>query len=862
MMRHRLRAVLRSTTAALAVIVPAAPALAQDAVTEGGRINTPPERQTANYTNSQEIVVTARKREETLLDVPVIAQVISGAQLERQQVVSLQDVAKLTPGLVIGTNVLSIGAQVAIRGVGTSSADPGIDQSVSLNIDGLSLGQGLAYSSGSFDLARIEVLKGPQALFFGKSSPGGVISLRTADPTNEFEVIARAGYEAEAHTRRGELIVSGPINDDFKVRLAGMYQKSDGYYYNSAIGVPAIGTLNPRHERSGNSESIIVRGTVLFNPSPEFDARLKLNYARDKTLNAENFQLVSCPEGTTGLFGLNFISPLDDCRKDRTGYVADYNPALYPGILNDGVAFVENKQAFGTLEMNFRFIPDITLTSVTGLYHLRSQSLLNTYQTGSAGPPLGVNNPDFRRDDFTEEFRLDTDFSSPLNFTLGAFFQSATVVDRVQFIAGTYPEIGIFPGFGPGAFNPLTDGTNRFKITTYSLFGQLRYQLTPNLELAAGARWTDERRRQNPILNPSAAYFPLLLSGEAVAARVPTPVIHSRNVAPEVTLTYQPDDDLTLFAAYKRGYKSGSFSIATPPTIQNSPFCITTDTCQYLDNSFGDEKVEGGEVGVKGRLLDRQLSFELAGFHYVYKGLQVGAIEPTAAGGTPVVRTVNAGSGKTTGVEFNANFRPRSVPGLSVNAALSYTHARFDTLNNAPCNPGQTFAQGCTEQFTPGDPATQPGGQVVNGIYGFYFAQDLSGLPFIRSPDWQGSIGFAYELPVGDAMKVTFSNSNNFKSDYRTAATRRSDAIQRGFVKVDASLALGHSDDSWEVALIGKNLTAQHTTSNCTISNFQGAFVGDITGGAVAGPLGGGEVGCYMDPGREIWLRLTLRPFG
>src|SRR6202000_2068844 len=102
----------------------------------------------------------------------------------------------------------------------TSALDPGVDQSVSLNIDGLQLSQGLAYASSFFDMQQVEVLKGPQALFYGKSSPGGVISIRTADPTDRFEVIARAGYEFDASERQGQFIVSGPITDTLKARFA------------------------------------------------------------------------------------------------------------------------------------------------------------------------------------------------------------------------------------------------------------------------------------------------------------------------------------------------------------------------------------------------------------------------------------------------------------------------------------------------------------------------------------------------------------------------------------------------------------------------------------------------------------------
>ena len=151
-----------------------------------------------------EIIVTARKRQESILNVPVVETALPQATLQRFQTQDLKDIATLVPGLTLGDSILSIGTQISIRGVGTTTFNPGIDQSVSLNIDGLQLSQGLAYSSALFDMGQVEVLKGPQSLFYGKSSPGGVISIRTADPSDRFELIARAGYEFEAQEKQAQ----------------------------------------------------------------------------------------------------------------------------------------------------------------------------------------------------------------------------------------------------------------------------------------------------------------------------------------------------------------------------------------------------------------------------------------------------------------------------------------------------------------------------------------------------------------------------------------------------------------------------------------------------------------------------------
>src|SRR5687768_5756915 len=145
--------------------------------------------------DQSDIIVTARKREESILRVPVVETVLTAETLERSQIVDVYGITTKVPGLQVGGNVLTVGTQIALRGVGTSSLDAGVDQSVSINIDGLQFSQGATFSVGLFDMAQVEVLKGPQSLFYGKSSPGGVISIRTADPGDQLEVTARAGYE-------------------------------------------------------------------------------------------------------------------------------------------------------------------------------------------------------------------------------------------------------------------------------------------------------------------------------------------------------------------------------------------------------------------------------------------------------------------------------------------------------------------------------------------------------------------------------------------------------------------------------------------------------------------------------------------
>lgn len=772
-----------------------------------------------------EIIVTARKRQESILNVPVIESALPAVQLQRYQTQDLKDIATLVPGIKLGDSILSIGTQISLRGVGTTTFNPGVDQSVSLNLDGLQLTQGLTYSSAFFDLAQVEVLKGPQALFYGKSSPGGVISVRTADPTDRFELIARAGYEFEAHERQGQFIISGPVTDTLKLRLATQVDAQDGFYDNiSTTGV--LGGRAPDHNRLSPSKGYMIRGTALWNPTSQFDARLKLNQVRDKVTEAGAFQLAVCPDGVgpvatgTPLGSLQFLNPNDDCKINRTEALVDMDPAAFRNIPNGGTGYNETTQTFGTLELNYHLRPDLNLTSTTGYYLLHSSSLFNTTSSGFNGPLFAVTNG-FHRREWTQEFRANSDFTGPLNFTAGAFFQRAKFSDLVGLLGNTAV------GFPP----ILQKGTQTVDIKTNSVFGQLRYEIIPKLEVAFGARYTDEKRTDVGV-------------DETTGVKIPVPLIdpevHSKTTSPELTLTYRATEDMTLFGALKRGYKSGSFDTATPPTAEPS-------------NAFGDEKVEGGEVGMKSRWLDRRLAFNLAWYNYRYTGLQVGAIIPVE-NGVPVTRTINAGSALVTGVESDFAYRPEWFEGLTLNGALNWNHAQFKTLDGVPCYGGQTVAAGCNENFN----------QNVNGGRGGFTTMNQSGLPLVRAPKWQTNFGFDYETDIGNDMKVILASNTQFSSKYLTGLGLVH--YQKSTFKTDLSMTLQGPNDRWEFALIGKNLNNALTSGNCTNSNAQGGlFPGSEITGAITPPIRGAagtdELGCWMDRGREVWLRLTYKPF-
>ncbi len=842
--------------------------------------------------DDSEIIVMARKRQESILKVPVTTTVLSSALIERANITGLFDVSKKTVGLKLGIASVESGALISIRGFGTTATDPGVDQSVSLNLDGLQLTQGMSYNVGTFDMQQVEVLKGPQALFFGKASPAGVVSIRTNDPGDRFELIARASYEGVAKEIRNELIVSGPITDTFGIRIAGLYDRFGGFFKNKGVADVASGAI-PLGKRIGKSEGFAIRGTAVYKPDSNFSARLKLTYTRDKQQGATVQQFVACPEGTRNLAGFtgSAFAPGENCKADRNGALVGMNPAAFPGMstnnqgltpLRGGKPASEITQRFGSLELNYTPVDSIDLTSVTGYYRLDVDVDYNCYGSG-AGAPACMTQKRLERKDFTQELRASSDYSGPFNFTLGAFYQDGDIFD-----AETLP--GNTRYFLPSL---VFEGNMRIRIKAHSAFGQARYKITPDLEFAAGARYSKEKRSLQSITYS----LPFTPFNTGVPFNSPidltNPKLNSSNWAPEATLTWTPTDDFTLFGAYKKAFKSGSYNIITP-TNPAGPltFAGGRGAGVGVDRSYGDEKIEGFEVGIKTRLLDRQLSFNMTAYHYKASNLQVGAILP-AAGGLPVLTTLNAASAKIKGIEADFNYRPDAVEGLEIFGAINYNRSRFTSFPNAPCLGGDLFSEGCNQlpgpvtdaalngAFRTGDdPSTPlvveqanlpPGVTAAslptalqNGTPFRYTAMDLSGYPLVRAPDWTLTGGFHYTMPVGNEMKIGLGSDIQYSSKYTTIlglAKIRPYFYQKAYAKINANISLSAQDDRWELALIGNNLTNKMNVNAQSGVAAEGNlfFVGGITGGPGRGAAGLDEQIGFLDRGRELWIRLTVK---
>lgn len=230
-----------------------------------------------------DIIVTARRGNETLIDVPVQVNVVTAERLSMARADDLAKIAENIPFVTIVRLSSGNGGGITVRGIGNFGVDVGTGQSVVMNFDNVFIGRPRIVTQSMFDIQQVEVLKGPQALYFGKNSPAGVVSIKSADPARELQFVGKAGYEFTADQQYYEGALSAPLRDNLRVRVAGRFDKMKGYLRNiaqpivSPAGSTTAGELSPGtvYPRSPQERNWGTRVTVVWEPISGLTARLK-----------------------------------------------------------------------------------------------------------------------------------------------------------------------------------------------------------------------------------------------------------------------------------------------------------------------------------------------------------------------------------------------------------------------------------------------------------------------------------------------------------------------------------------------------------------------------------------------------------
>ena len=782
------------------------------------------------------IVVQARRQSETLQEVPVTVTAIGGETLERYSIDQVADFTSRVPTLNVQVGGSGSGGQLSLRGVGSSNISAAFDSAVAFEYDGVVVSTMRMVQAGFFDVEQVDVLRGPQSLFFGKSATAGVLSLRSANPTATWQFGARGSYEFE---EKGYLVsgyISGPITDTLGIRIAAQFNDIDEFQLLQA-NTPAV------NQKRGLTD-FIGRVTLDWNPTDTFRANFKLQYTKNENDGAIGTAEINC--GANGVAdsifllqgGLQIPAGYDCNTNDQRYFLMDAAPQLAPGVPGNspaagrnGVPFGETEIWFGRLQFDLDLSDTLTLTSVTGLLNMDAIDF-DCYSYGGRFPGpngtfipggAGCSDPINKLEQYSQEVRLASDFDGPINFMLGAFYEDRTFTfDTAQqgvniSFAGADPTLPLLGGGvaqGTG-FTYDWDKTHLTKTEALSFFGSVSWNITEQLELSGGLRWTDENKVQTisvPYVHNLLAYVP---AGGGLFRPSPAflqsgffsgPIEFSDdNFSPEATLRYKATDDINIFASFKTGFKSGGIDNSALPSNSLSAAAASGDFSSLI---FQSEEAIGGEIGIKSQWSDRTVTLNLTAYQYVFKDLQVQNFNAS----TVQFITSNAGELTTKGVDLEAGWRT-PVDGLNFSANLSYLDAKY------------------TDQFL------QPGG--AGG------AIDLNGRRGSQAPEWAGNIAVDWTVPLSDNLELFLSGNAAYNDGYITDEATLNDYVQPSFWTVDTNIAIGHPDGDWKLSLIAQNLTDEIFTIT--------------TGGRPFLPPGGDDFVMTQNRGRQVFAEVSVR---
>lgn len=797
----------------------------------------------ARSTSLEEVTVTARKVQERLIDVPVVASVLNADALQRYDT---QDLEQLD-SQVLGVHIYhadggGAGGGISIRGVGQLATDYGAEEPVVVDIDGMAFTRGHVLDAGFFDMQSLEVLKGPQSLYFGKNSPAGVIHVTSNDPGEDWAGYVKGGYETTTEDFTLEGAINIPITDKLKMRVAVRGEDMQGgWIKNTAVrvpGLPGFGggvTQGAPYDVYPHTKELLGRITLAYNPNDRFSLIFKAFGSVRHDNDGSGVTLAGCAVGNPDPLSSihptydGIIDPTQTCNGHLNWTMNSAMPSTLVASTLTGVApgakfYLNSVNYIYTLNMTYRF-DQFDVTSTTGVWDHREREYTGYSWDSFAGisSKQGESGTSWE-----QEIRLHTHFDFPFNVTLGGFFE------KDQY--GHYAPITLLP-LGPTSqpgpyfgsyltWNNVEGNSNK----TYSFFFEGNWKILPNLELAGGGRWSHETRHAivGNAFNAFDSILPVEFNPFSPAGVWYHPHTSYTNFSPEVTLTWHPERDLTAYVAYKTGYLAAG--IANPGSVPNLTRFPTPEE-QNAQLIFGGETVEGFEGGMKGVFLGGRLSGDFDLYRYIYSNLQVAVFNPQ----TVSFSTQNAASAINEGIEAQASFRV--TDNLILRAAFSYSHLAYQSYKNAQCNPIQLL--------NPAPVGTPVGrGQCVNVIVGGQQTQiqDYSGFNYGEGP-FEEIIGATYTKDVNSRWAVQFTTDASFFSRSPTVLGQPGTAIP-AYALVNMSLKLYEkSDKGWEFGLVGTNIT--DTLYADPISNKPLGEAGDLTG--------------YLHPPREITLQVTRR---
>ncbi|MBV7257377.1 TonB-dependent receptor [Pacificimonas sp. WHA3] len=678
-----------------------APALAQQAPEDAAA-------EEAAQEASDVILVTARRRTETILDVPASLTVIGGDAIETQAILDFSEIGRFAP------NVFT--EESGNRPGRTRSSIRGIADRAGIYIDDVFVGDSSAANTLLVDIDRVEVLRGPQGAFFGRNTSAGAINFHTRVPSNDFDGAFIGRYGSHEFLNLSGLVTGPLIEDQLAFKLAGGIRRHHGYDR----------TVSGLHVNG--EDQLSLRGELYLTPGYRFTARLALTYDRDKPrvgyLDAiEDF----------GALGNVFGHAAADAKPfDR----------ILPDLNIESRTRREVIGAYLTLGLETGFGE---ITSITGYRDAESDNFRDP--DGGLADVISGNQP-LDYSSFSQEFKI-TGEHDRVSWLAGLYYfndrreESDLVRLGPDFVVDFNPALAPWTGSGlltiqnlfdnptaqvaPGVFLPLSavvgfaaptpyGDRSTFKrrdVESYAAFGAVTFELTDTLEATIGGRYTHEKIR-GAFSQQGVAWSPL-------DPDVPLQRLSKSNddFSPSASLTYRYHDDGSVYVTVSRGFQSGGFNLDPGGT-------------PLAERDFDAESVMNYEIGLRNSFAGGRVTTAFTGFYQKYKDFQRRQSISTNTG--QITQTFNADADV---VGFEAELAARITDHFDVTAAIGYQKAEYGTFANAPIS--------------------TPDGVVI---------ADLTGSPLPIAPNFTGSFSARYSHPISDSVDLNFGVDGQYRDEY------------------------------------------------------------------------------------------------
>ena len=727
----------------------------------------------------EEIIVTAQKREQSIQDVSMSLSAFSGDALDERVIEDLSDLQFSVP------NLLADSARIAIRGVGNNAISSTAEGGLGFHINGVYVNRPLTRTSEYFDIERIEVLRGPQGTLYGRNTTAGVINVITRKPDDNFGGDLTLGVgDFDSFKAKGALNI--PISDSVRQRFAGFYFTRDGYNTNLYTGNSTDGR-----------DSYELRSSTSIDFSENTTADLVVSYVNEDSDRANETKGTCTKNAVTGCSALSagFETPdvsrsifqtlngvfLGGALMPPGDYFANaINPADFRTVNLDQEPTFEAEQLGVSLAINHQ-VGNYKLTSLTGYFDTQSDVFqdfdrfatdvrLNfpvTYRANARDVITTDLIQSGRRDvgdaeQFTQEFRIASEYDGKFNFLLGAFYYEEEA--RVQVLI-THPTLALAQqAFGLSRdFEWFNIESDPIKTESYALFGEGYFDVSDQTRVTLGLRYTDD----NKSIRTRQQFF-ILTDPAWVEAEDDW-----QEVTGKLTVEHQLGDDSMIFATVARGYKAGGLNPGGPAG----------------GAVFDPEFINQVEIGTKNTWLDGRLRANFGAFYYDYEDLQIGQVSETSA------VTVN---GDSTVLGAEAEFTFLATDALEFDLSLSWLDLEIDDFQSADEGDPLGIAPGTVAALdASGAPRFTAAGLLI---------KDLDGNALRNAPDYSLKIGAQYTAEVFGGHLLTGRLDHFMQDEYFANEFNKPSDVIDGWDQTDFQLLLTPPAGNWHLKAFVKNL--------------------------------------------------------